>query len=205
MTDIERSTVVLAITGGIACGKSEVGRVLETMGFKVCDADHVAHQLMVKGSPVFQRIVACFGEEILAGDGEISRPKLGQIVFDDAEKRLMLNRLVHPAVKDELERWISECRSSHDNAAILIPLLYEAEMDTLDWDAVICVSCSEPHVLERLLKRGISRSEALKRIASQMPLQDKERLADRTIYNLGTLQELEQATRSVVESLMVER
>lgn len=205
MEDIERSTVVLAITGGIACGKSEVGRVLDAMGFKVCDADRLAHELMVKGTPVFERIVECFGDAILAEDGEISRPQLGRIVFEDAEKRLMLNRLVHPAVRDELERWISECRFSRANAAVQIPLLYESGMDTLDWDAVICVSCTEPQVVDRLAKRGISRSEAMKRIASQMPLEEKEHLSDRIIYNLGTLQELEQATRSVVERLMVER
>lgn len=205
MSNAERSAIVVALTGGIACGKSEVGRILGKMGFVVVDADRMAHALMAKGTPVYQSIVDCFGEHILAEDGEISRPLLGKIVFDHPEQRLKLNRLVHPAVRNVLAEWISERRSKGENAAAQIPLLFESGMETLDWDAVICVSSSDAQVFERLGKRGIPREDAIKRINSQMALPDKERLSDCVIQNLGTLQELEKATRTAVDRLVVER
>ncbi len=205
MTKSERNAVVFAITGGIACGKSEVGRIVESMGFKVCDADRVAHGLMTKGSPVFQRVLAAFGETILAENGEISRPLLGKMVFERPDKLRLLNQLVHPAVRDELAKWISERRALGEHGAIQIPLLFESGMETLDWDAVVCVSSAESQVLARLERRGLGHADALKRIEVQMPLADKERRSDGVIRNLGTLQELEEATRAAVNSLLVER
>lgn len=197
--------VVLCITGGIACGKSTVGCVFEAMGFVMCDADCVAHELMKKGTPVYRQVVEQFGDEILTPDGEISRPKLGAVVFEDSEKRLRLNQLVHPAVRAVLDDWISERRTRGETAAVQLPLVFESGMDSMDWDGIICVSTGEPAALERLEKRGLSRADALKRIQAQMSLKEKEKRADRVIHNLGTVEELEAETRRVVESLMLER
>ena len=205
MSDIERNAMVIGVTGGIACGKSEVGRILEDMGYCVSDADHVAHGLMVKETGIFKDIVACFGKQILSDDGEISRSALGAIVFEDSEKREQLNALVHPAVRRKIKRWISERRAYGDMAAVQIPLLFESGMNDLDWDGIICVSASDDLVLERLKKRGMDQDTAMKRIHSQMPLIDKERLSDCVIRNLGTLQELKGATQQAVYSLSVER
>ncbi len=205
MSNKNRNTVVAAITGGIACGKSEVGRILGEMGFWVCDADRVAHGLMVSGTPVYQRILEAFGQPVLGEDGEISRPKLGAIVFEHPEKRLILNQLVHPAVRVFLEAWIAERRMREENAAVQIPLLFESGMEVLDWDAVICVASTEAAMYGRLERRGINRQEARRRIESQMSLAEKERLSDHVIRNFGTLKELEKATRMVVDSLMLER
>jgi dephospho-CoA kinase len=205
MSDIERNAMVIGVTGGIACGKSEVGRILESMGYCVIDADHVAHGLMAKGTGVFKDIVAFFGKRILSGEGEICRSTLGAIVFEDSEKRERLNALVHPAVRSEIERWISERRDRRDRAAVQIPLLFESRMHDLDWDGIICVSASDELVLERLRKRGMDENAAMQRIRSQMPLTEKERLSDCVIRNLGTLQELKGATRQALERLPVER
>ncbi len=205
MSDIERSAVVIAITGGIACGKSEVGRILGHMGYSVCDTDRVAHELMTKGMPVYQKVVEFFGTRILTEDREISRPKLGEIVFETPAKLMELNRLIHPAVRSVIEEWISQRRRNQENAAAQIPLLFESGMQNLGWDAVVCVSSSEEQVYERLEKRGVSRQKALRRIAAQMPLAEKENLSDRVIRNFGTLQELEEATRKTMASLIVER
>ncbi len=200
MPNFKRTALILGITGGIACGKSEVGRILGEMGFAVCDADLLAHGLMKKGTPVFQRVVDHFGPQILSADGEISRPVLGKIVFEDPAQREQLNRLVHPAVQKALAEWIKDQRVSGSPGAVLVPLLFESGMDELEWDAVLCVSSSEELVFQRLNKRGLDRIEAQARIESQMPLNEKERLADWVVPNQGTLKELEEATRQAVKN-----
>lgn len=205
MSDNERKAIVVGITGGVACGKSEVGRILEKMDFCVCDTDLVAHALMAKGTGVFQDIVKCFGKQILARDGEISRPALGAIVFENPNMREHLNALVHPAVRTATEQWISDRRALGENGAVQIPLLFESRMNNLDFDGIICVSATNEVVLERLEKRGLDNDAAMKRIHSQMPLLEKEHLSDCVLRNLGSLQELEQATRQAMESLSVER
>ena len=150
MSNKGRKVVVLGVTGGIACGKSEVGRILNEMGYAVCDADRVAHELMKKGTPVFDQVVDRFGTQILADDGEIFRPILGELVFKDPAEREALNGLVHPAVRESLDQWISGKRGAWENAAVLIPLLFESGMQDLEWDAVLCVSSHETDVFQRL-------------------------------------------------------
>ncbi|MDF7800645.1 dephospho-CoA kinase [Pontiellaceae bacterium B1224] len=205
MSDFKPKATILGITGGIACGKSEVGRILDEMNFKVCDADRVAHTLMGKGSAVFKRVVALFGEQILSEDGKISRPVLGKIVFEDPQRLTQLNALVHPAVRQALATWIEKMRSEKKNAAVLLPLLFESGMKDLDWDAVVCVSSPENKVFQRLEKRGLSHDEAEQRVCSQMPLAEKERLANQIIPNIGTLEELKLAVRKTVDAIMLER
>ena len=196
-----RKSLVVGITGGIACGKSEAGRVLERMGFSVCDADRVAHRLMEKGEPVHQRVVDHFGTRILSDDGRIARPVLGNIVFGNPEERKVLDGLVHPAVEQELRDWIAERRAQRQDAAVLLPLLFESGMEALDWDAVVCVSSNAELVFQRLEKRGLDRREAQLRVASQMPLEEKERRANQVVPNTGTLNELEQSMKEAVNRI----
>ena len=205
MSDIKRNVIVIGVTGGIACGKSEVGRILEELNFVVCDADRLAHKLMSKGTAVYRRVVDQFGPKILLDEEEISRPILGKIIFDSPEQRAILNGLVHPAVRDALTKWIKEKRSLGQHAAVLIPLLYESGMEDLDLDAVICVSSSETDIFQRLKNRGLNREEAEKRVHSQLPLVEKEKQADYVVPNEGTLGELELATRKTVQAILVER
>ncbi|MDF7807302.1 dephospho-CoA kinase [Pontiellaceae bacterium B12219] len=205
MSDSNRNPLVLAITGGIACGKSEVGRMLGELGFAVCDADHVAHALMNRGTSVFRKVVDHFGEQILTEEGEISRSILGQLVFQNTEQLKKLNAIVHPAVRNKLEEWICEIRAGEKQGAVLLPLLFESRMQDLKWDAVICVSSPEKQVFQRLEKRGLSRKEAELRMNSQMPLAEKEQRSDYVLPNIGTLGALELAVRKTVEAIMLER
>lgn len=201
MTSSACSSLVLGITGGIACGKSEVGRFLGEMGFAVCDADHLAHDLMKKETPVYRQVIDHFGIHILSHDGEIARPILGKIVFENSTERNALNGIVHPAVRERLADWIAEKRCRGERAAGLVPLLFESGMETLDWDAVLCVTSPEKQILQRLEDRGIGFDEAGLRIRAQMPLAEKEHLADVVVPNLGTLEELKESIRIVVENV----
>jgi len=189
--------IILGITGGIACGKTETGRSFTEAGFAVLDTDLLAHEMMKAGTPVFKQVVEQFGTSILNADGEIDRRKLGELVFADPAARETLNGLVHPAVIKAAEQWKTE---QNRDAVILIPLLFEAGW-TEGWDAIVCVSADEKVVFQRLEKRGLSEDEARKRIAAQMPLAEKEAKADFIIENNETLDALREETRRVVECI----
>ena len=205
MSGTERKAIVLGITGGIACGKSEVGRILEERGFAVLDSDTVAHDLMKEGTPIYQKVLDHFGKDILADTGEISRAALGKIVFEDATERSTLNQLVHPAVREQLVQWIAGQRQKGNRAAALIPLLFESRMEALNWDAVVCVSSSDSLVIERLQQRGLKLEDAERRMQSQMPLVEKEQRSDYVVSNHGTIEQLEHFTRETVMKIMAER
>ena len=189
--------IILALTGGIACGKSETGRILEKQGFAVLDTDLLAHELMCSGTPLFEAVVQRFGSGVVGEDGELDRGVLGTMVFGDPAALADLNRLVHPAVIDAGNAW-KEAQTG--DAAVLIPLLFEAGW-TDGWDAVVCVSADEETVFQRLEKRGQGRAEALPRISAQMPLSEKEERSEYTIHNSGTLEELRDEVFSVLECI----
>lgn len=191
------SSIVLGVTGGIACGKSEVGRIFAEEGFEVLDTDGLAHEVMKAGTPVFERVLEQFGKSILGAEGEIDRTKLGSLVFADPAARETLNGLVHPAVMEAAAQWMMERNS---DIVMLVPLLFEAGW--IDgWDAVLCVSADEENVFHRLEKRGLSEDEARKRIAAQMPLAEKEAKADFILKNNETLDVLRDGAVRVIRCI----
>lgn len=204
MTCDARNSVAIAVTGGIACGKSTAGRILEEMGFALCDTDAVAHRLMKKGEAVYNRVVSHFGKDILAEDGEIDRSVLGAVVFKNHSERDVLNALVHPAVKEQVACWVAEQKERGCSAAVQVPLLFESGMTGV-WDAVVCVSADREHVEERLSERGLSAGEIESRITAQWPLSKKEQYSDYVIRNNGTIEELRQQLKQIVLNVMAER
>ena len=196
--------IVLGITGGIACGKTETGRIFSEAGFDVLDTDLLAHQLMRAGTPVWGRVVERFGESIVGLDGEIDRVRLGSIVFDDPKARETLNQLVHPAVIRAAEKWVAERRDVGKETAVLVPLLFEVGWIE-GWDVVVCVAADEDVVFQRLEKRGLSKKEARKRIKAQMPLAEKKAQASFSIDNNGSLEALHSKTLSLLERIRNER
>lgn len=184
----------IGLTGGIACGKSEAGRILERLGVAVRDADDVSHELIRSDGPLFGRIVERFGRQIVGADGEIDRKLLGRQVFADGAARKDLEALIHPAVIQALSEWVAGETGRGRNTVVIVPLLYEVGWTDL-WDAVLCVASEEKLVIERLKKRGLSEDEARARIAAQMPLETKTKKADHVIRNDGTMDSLEKQTR----------
>jgi len=194
-----RRRLILGVTGGVACGKSEVGRILERQGFAVCDADVLAHAAIEPGGAAYGAVVRRFGPRILRADGTVDRPALARMVFADAAALADLNALVHPVVRQALDQWRAGLPLQQD-AAALVPLLYEAGW-TDGWTAVICVAADPETVWERVKQRRWTAEETRRRIAAQWPLEEKARRADYVIRNDGTLAELERAVVGVLRKI----
>ncbi len=184
-------TKVLGLTGGIASGKSTVSDFFREQKIPVLDADEIAREVMQAGEPAVEEIRRVFGEEVMQADGEIDRKKLGEIVFESPSRRVALNEIVHGEIgrrlleqKEQLEK------EGHKLIVLDIPLLYEAGFDD-KVDEVMVVYVDKETQKERLLKRNpeLSEREALNRIYSQMPLEDKTKKADIIIKNSGTVEQ----------------
>jgi dephospho-CoA kinase len=188
----------LGITGGIACGKSVVAGLLRELAFPVMDADALSHQLMDPGRPAFADTVQQFGSGILTPAGRIDRAKLGAIVFADRSKLEKLNAIVHPRVEAEIAQKFADWEqdgvsdAAFVEAALLVEANYHQRLDGL----LVCW-CRPEQQVERLMARGLSEEDARRRIASQMPVDQKLRYATETIDCSRTLEE----TRMQVEKL----
>jgi len=195
--------VRIAVTGGIACGKSRMGLCLRHLGVDVCEADDLAHDILNNDTGVYREVVKRFGGAVLGSDGKIDRTKLGEIVFGDSERLVLLNSIIHPVVKLRLREWLQEReQSGSDLAAAIVPLLFEAGMcDGWGWNAIVCVSCSEPVQLERLAWRGFSWQQASQRVAAQMPLAEKEKMSDFVVINNGTAEQFDRETVELLKKV----
>jgi dephospho-CoA kinase len=181
----------IGLTGGIASGKSTVSRMLRERGTLIVDADQISREIVMPGSPVLQKIADEFGQEVLLESGELNRKKLGSIIFSDEEKRLKLNAIMHPPIRAEMLRRIRQYEAEYPDKLIVadIPLLYESNLQHM-FSEVMVVYVPLPVQIARLMERdGLTESQALERIRSQMPLEDKRRLADVVIDNSGSLEE----------------
>lgn len=192
--------ITIAVTGGIACGKSTAARFMAEDGVPVCDADELAHAALEPGTPVYRGVVGHFGSAILDPQGRIDRASLGRRVFADDGERATLNRLVHPYVIAGYRRWVRGMRPAGRTVVVVLPLLYEAGL-VEEWSAVVCVSALRRTQLHRLQRRGHDEAEARRRIAAQMPLREKEARADYVIVNEGTMDVLRRQTRTVLQSI----
>jgi dephospho-CoA kinase len=192
----------LGITGGIASGKSAVAGMLREFGFRVIDADALGHSVMEPRTRAFEEIKREFGEGIIGADGRIDRGKLGAIVFADAEKLQRLNAIVHPRVEEEMVRQFAEWEKSgvadaaFVEAALLVEAGYQKKLDGL-----IVVWCRPEQQIERLLARGLGEVEARRRIAAQMPAEEKLKYATEKIDCSGSLEETRRQVEELVERL----
>lgn len=192
--------IKIAVTGGIACGKSLVGSFMSQAGIPVCEADEIGHRILEKDESVRRGVIRTFGPDIMGSDGRIDRAALGRLVFGDSGKREALNALTHPVIMKKIADWLGSQPASTVLVAVVIPLLYEIGADR-DWDKVVCVGAPEAEQLQRLADRGLTPEEARARIASQMSLARKMERADFTLYNCGSKALLEEQTKQVMRSL----
>ena len=189
---------IIGLTGGIASGKSSIAAFFEEHGVPVIDADQLARAAVLPGSRVMERIATIFGNDVLAADGSLQRKKLAALVFVSEKKRQQLEEILHPEIRRLAEEQIATATAErHKLLVYMAPLLIEAgATDRVDEIWVVTV---RPQVqLERLMRRdGISRDEALKIIAAQMPLAEKELYGKVVIDNSGTAVE----TRRILEEI----
>ena len=186
---------IIGITGGIASGKSSVSLYLQELGFTIVDADLASRAVVEPGEEAYHQVVKAFGEDILLADGNIDRVKLGSIIFNDQEKRLLLNGIVHPAVRNWMRLKTEEALAAGEETVFMdIPLLFESKL-TFMVEKTLLIYVDEQVQLERLMNRnGLSETDALARIHSQMPLADKKALADAVIDNNGDIKETKRAS-----------
>lgn len=195
--------ILVGLTGGIGSGKSLVAQSFKRLGACLIDADELAHQAIAPGTHAYQAIRDRFGPEILKDDQTVDRQRLGEIVFEDAEKRQWLNSLVHPRVFMEQERKRSEIAQRDPKAVILFDaaLLIETGSHQL-MDRVVLVTVDRRTQIKRLMERdGLSREEARKRIASQAPTSQKKRYADYLIDGTWSLEVIEREVEKIYKEL----
>jgi dephospho-CoA kinase len=195
--------LIVGLTGGVASGKTTVSQVLKEEGAYIIDADQMARELVRPHTPAWKELVRAFGKGILRKDGSIHRKKLADIVFADLRQRKLLNQILHPRIRKEMDRRAKEIGRKDPEAVVVVdaPLLVELG-EHRKMDKLIVVTSTQTQQIERLKKRdGINREEALKIFSSQMPVEDKVKLADFVIRNEGSFQETRKKTREVFQEL----
>jgi dephospho-CoA kinase len=172
--------ILVGLTGGVATGKSTVAKMFRRCGAVVIDADQLARDVVQPGKPAWRDIVQTFGTGILNPDRTINRPALGSLIFSFPRKRRQLERIIHPRVAREQQRLTRQAAKIDPDTVVIydVPLLFEAGIDKRV-DKIVVVTADRDTQIARLSTRnGLSRSEALRRIRSQMPMNRKRRLAD---------------------------
>jgi len=179
--------ILVGLTGGVATGKSTVAKMFKQCGAAVINADLLARQVVEPGKPAWRAIVNTFGRQVARPDRSLDRHMLGAMVFRNRSKLRQLERIIHPRVAREQARLTKAIARKHPNAVVIyeVPLLFEAGVDKRV-DKIIVVTADRKTQIARLKKRnGLARTEALRRISSQMPLAKKTQQADHLLN--GTL------------------
>lgn len=194
----------VALTGGIATGKSYCLARFAALGVPVVDADRLARDVVAPGSRALEAVAARFGRSILLADGSLDRTALGRIVFSDRAARADLEAIVHPEVYRRISEWFATLPSATGLAIADIPLLFETGHNH-DFDRVIVAACDPQVQLRRLMMRdGLSESEARARLNAQWPIEEKVARATYVIRTDGTVADTETQVRTVYELLIAD-
>jgi len=195
----------VGLTGGIACGKTTVANLLaERFGAHIIDADQLARDVVEQGKPAYRQIVEHFGGKILRPDGSIDRKRLAALVFGDPVERATLESMIHPRVREAARQTVARlaARPVVERPRLVVevvPLLFEVGLER-EFDEIWVVACTKAQQIQRLMGRdGLSADEALARLNSQWPIDQKIERADRVIQNSGSLTDLEWSLASVLQ------
>ena len=191
----------VALTGGIATGKSYVRARFEDLGVPTIDADALARDAIGPGTPGLAAVVARFGPGVLGPDGQVNRSALGAIVFADERARRDLEAIIHPVVRRAIDDWYRTLDPATPFAVAEIPLLFETGRDR-EFDAVVVAACDPERQVERVMARdGIDAGAARQRIAAQWPVEDKVRGAAYVVKTDGTYADTDAQVRAVQAQL----
>ena len=201
--------MVIGLTGGIGTGKSTVSQILQEKKFPVIDLDTISHEV-IKIPKVIEKIVENFGKEVLENSGNfenknnairISREKLGKIIFENKEKRLLLNSIMHPEILHTMREQISKYKKSNKIIFVEIQLLFEVQWEK-EFDYILLISAKKSTQIRRILERDKrSENDALNIINSQLPLDEKKKRSDFVIENDGNIEELKEKIDKFLEYL----
>lgn len=196
---------LVALTGGIAAGKSTVAAALARHGAVVIDADAVAREVVEPGTPALAEIRSTFGDDVLDAEGALDRPKLGSVVFGHPEKLKLLNEIVHPAVKARVREALERIESETPDAVVVydVPLLVEAQVDH-PWDLVVVVLADTQSRLRRLVEeRGLDEQHAIQRIQQQATDDERLAVADVVIHGDISLEETVRQAENVWQQIQL--
>lgn len=183
---------VVAVTGGIGSGKTEVCKYFSILGVPVVDLDQIAHEMSAPGSAAMQAVRAAFGDEMFEADGRLNRARLRELVFSEPDALDQLNQIMHPAIRAEAMHRIEQ-HSSHPYVVLAIPLLVESRDDWQSVDHVLVIDCDEDTQLARVIQRSqLSEVMAQAMIAAQSSREERLSIADSVIVNDQTLDHLQE-------------
>jgi dephospho-CoA kinase len=192
----------VGLTGGIGSGKSTVSALLASYGAVVVDADVIAREVVMPGTPGLAAVVEDFGPGVLRPDGSLDREAVGAIVFEDPARLAALNAIVHPLVGARMDQVQDEAEAAGAAVVVLdVPLLAENHLESL-YDEVVVVDCPVEVAVQRLVElRGMSEADARARIAAQATREQRLAVATQVVDNSGTREQLEQQVRALWERL----
>ncbi|MGI8999538.1 MAG: dephospho-CoA kinase [Candidatus Limnocylindria bacterium] len=195
----------VALTGGIATGKSYCLARLAALGVPTIDADVLAREAVAPATPGLAAIAARFGTAVLAADGTLDRPALGRIVFGDNKARAALEAILHPEVYRRIREWFANLPAATRVAIADIPLVFETGHNH-DFDEVVVAACHPEEQVRRVMARdGLSDAEAHARLAAQWPIEEKVKRADRVIWTDRGFAETDRQVAEVHDSLVSAR
>ncbi|MED4599169.1 dephospho-CoA kinase [Paenibacillus validus] len=183
----------IGLTGGIACGKSTVAAMLVRRGALLVDADRIAREVVEPGTPVLAKVIERFGADLLQEDGSLNRKKLGERIFGDPEARRDLEGLLHPSIRATMRERMRAYENEFPDRLVVvdIPLLYESGLQSMVERVMVVYVPREVQLMRLMARDGLSPEQAEQRLQSQMPIEEKRRLADIVIDNTGSLEETE--------------
>ncbi len=196
--------LVVGLTGSIGSGKSEVAKILQSLGCKIIDADELAREVVAPGSNALKSLQSKFGDSIINQDGALNRKKLGSLIFSDTAAKEHVESILHPLINSLFKKRLAEYKSSQADSIIVyvVPLLFEARHKFPEIEKTVVVSATEEVLVDRIVKRdGCDKEDALRRIRSQLPSSQKEKLADYLIQNDSDLDTLRKRTMTLHKTL----